>query len=79
MAAFRLNLETPTPAQAALLASLGADRSAKVAYSGVHHHAGRADAEDRASAAVGATRSAARTTVSDAHRIEEIIFRPLDT
>jgi hypothetical protein len=73
MAFFSLNVEAPTPAQAAPLASLGADSKARVAYSGVHHHAGRADAVDRALAAVGARSSATRTTVSDNRRIEAIL------
>jgi hypothetical protein len=39
-------MDVPTPAQAALLASVGSDLNAKVAYSGVHHHADFADTLD---------------------------------
>ena len=73
IAAFSLNLATPTPAQAALVASLGACRNAKVAYSGVHHHAGRADAVDRASVAVGVTSSATNTRANDNPRMVVIL------
>ena len=67
IAAFSLNLDTPTPAQAALVASLGACCKAKVAYSGVHHHTGRA--ADRASVAVGITSSATNTRANDNRRM----------
>jgi hypothetical protein len=72
---FSVNLDAPTPAHAALVASLGADCNAKVAYSGVHHHAGRADAVERASDAMGVRSSAPRTRVND-NRRNAVILHP---